>query len=183
MGAFRRAIALDHGVEAVVTARRDRFILYEISVAFRGRGGATRPLALEAYSFVDDLHLFAKDLTRSGRPQLLLTATHGRVCSYVLDRDGDRLKPLYRREAGRVIVRPVRVRGGYDLVERFTSRQWEDFDDLGECVYEEGGMVRRVVHWDGKGFVPYRPGPSRLANPSAVPPDSPLQRFLKASRR
>ena len=115
-------------------------------------------------SYLPDLRTVVGRFTGGGHKQLFVSATMGRVCTHLYDLSGTRLRTLYSREEGRVVVSPKRnASGGYDLEERWPKRQWEDEENLGDGRYDRRtNYVRRLLHWNGKAFVPYHPGPSRI---------------------
>jgi hypothetical protein len=167
-------------VSAIIILRDDEPALsvpvYSVSVrGCVGSGGArTFTDARDAWqTYYDAFRTGAYDFTGAGHRQIIVTTTMGQVWTEIYDiddtlRGSPRLRVLYHRAGSRVVVCPCRnARGTYDLVENWSRRQWEDEENLGVGRYDpRTNYVRRLLHWDrrAKTFVPYRPGPSRIAD-------------------
>lgn len=113
--------------------------------------------------FLSRTEIRTADVTGRGRRQLLVTTIMGRAASFLWDFDGKRITTLYARDEGRVAVSLRRTGpGSYKIVEDWPRGQFEDEDNLGTGYALRGNVVRRILHWDGHGFVPDLPGPSRI---------------------
>ncbi|MDX1932489.1 MAG: hypothetical protein SFU56_07775 [Capsulimonadales bacterium] len=133
-----------------------------IAVSFRIGNGA-RAVRTSSFdvgeTYLRELRFGAYPFTDRHHQQLFITVTLGRVQTFVLAPANGSVRKLYARTGGRVVVKVRRARSGTcNLEEHWPRQQWEDFEDLGPGRFDPAtGSVRRVLRWNGRGFVPIAP--------------------------
>ena len=113
-------------------------------------------------TFLEELHAGLYSFTSPHTKQLFVTGRLGAVHThiYAIDLRRGQLQELYGRDGLRVVVTPKRDHGGLHLLEEtWERRQWVEQKNLGHGTIN-GDFVQRLLHWNGKAFVPVRPGPS-----------------------
>ena len=98
-----------------------------------------------------------------GRKQLFVSLKMGGVSAVLYDFDGTKLRKCYDGPAGRVGVDLVKGRGSHwTIVEAWNRIVFEDEEDMGEGYAQLNGAIVRRLYWNGKAFVPIRPGLTRI---------------------
>ncbi len=112
-------------------------------------------------TYLEELHTGLYSFTSPHTKQLFVTGRLGAVHThtYSIDPRTGQLQEIYRRDGLRVVVTPKRGSGGlYFLEETWERRQWEGQKNFGRGTIN-GDYVKRLMHWNGKAFVPVHPGP------------------------
>lgn len=135
------------------------------------KGVSVHVMPLEGFS--NTIIVQRTDFLRNGRQQILLSATMGRIVTYIYDFDGRVARLVYSREDGRVRVKMVKNRrGGWMMSEIWPENQYEDGEgDLGLAWLSDHGCVRRYLHWNGTTFVQNHPGSTRIVLVGRPPED------------
>ena len=138
----------------------------EFYVAFQTRPASQgRKIVMDTGAgTLDNLSLEAQDYVHLGRKQIFISSQMGRVCTYLLDYNGRRVRNLYARDEGRVDVKPMRV-GLHELrlVEIWSIYQYTDGEeDLGVGFKRGKYQVIRTLRWRHGRFVPLFPSPTTI---------------------
>jgi hypothetical protein len=136
-----------------------------LHIAFFASGARNTQPVPDIVGFNDGFYVKYADFIGIGRRQLLVEATMEHVETHIFDFDGQRVRSIYEPEGGRVVVTPIRTRGGrWKLREEWGRSQFEDDVDHGDGIDVGGNCIVRYLHWNGKAFVLDRPGETRILN-------------------
>ena len=143
-----------------------------ISLAFVGdcKGRKHQIVLPQVHGFTDCGIVEVNDYVHAGRKQVFIGSSYGADVSNLYDFDGHSAHTLYTNDYGRVGARPVWLRRlGWRLEEEWPRSQFTDSDeDLGVGIDIGGNCVQRYLHWNGKAFVPDRPGSSEIVKSGSL---------------
>jgi protein-disulfide isomerase len=156
-----------------------------VSVTFfcRSHGRSISKSMPDLVGFPDETRIQTADFTHLGHKQVLVSVTMGHVETHIFDFDGRNVKPIYELEEGRVGVRMIRIRDrGWRLQESWGRLAYEDDFDLGTGYDRGNDGIVRYLHWNGKRFVPDRPGPTCIYDRNGHKERGPVQEYPRGQK-
>jgi hypothetical protein len=132
----------------------------------------------DEFGFTKYTRIQTADFIEAGHKQVFVTTAMGATSTDIFDFDGRTVRSLYEPEGGRVGVTLIPTKHhGWRLEESWGRMPYEDEFDLG-TGYDKGrdGIVRSL-HWNGKNFVPDRPGPTRIYDRNGRKERGPVQEY------